>query len=208
MPTSENTPNSSDTGEPIPFDAAKMLIEEKTDDQKAAGVVMAIKNAGLPPYSGHWHDVFLFMKHAGQELPDEIGIPSEAVRKLRAALILEEALETVKALGFNATVRGVSVQKNIDLMAAYTPDLEEVFDGCADLSVVTEGTLIAFGMPDRALYHLVDLNNLEKFGPGSRKREDGKWIKPPGHRPPPIKALVNVLRLQNWRPSADEQLRS
>lgn len=40
---------------------------------------------------------------------------------------------------------------------------------------------------------LVDENNLAKFGPGGYRRDDGKWIKPPGHKPP---AIAKALRWQ------------
>ncbi len=48
----------------------------------------------------HYDRVKTFMKLAGQDTPDEPIFPSLEIRKLRATLILEEAMETIYALGF------------------------------------------------------------------------------------------------------------
>ena len=75
------------------------------------------------------------------------------------------------------------------------PNLVAIADGCADLSVVTIGTLVACGIPDRDLLWEVDVNNLKKFAPGLTIREDGKLIRPPDHPPPDIE---RVLREAGW----------
>ncbi len=143
--------------------------------------------------SEHYSRVKRFMYLAKQEVPEEVTLPSAEVRELRANLILEEALETVAALGFHAEVLTPSnpgEKHQVILSEEETPDLVEIADGCADISVVNVGTLIACGIKDKALIRLVDENNLAKFGPGSSIREDGKLIKPPGHTPPNIKELL------------------
>src|SRR5690606_27317494 len=71
----------------------------------------------------------------------------------------------------------------------------ELADGCADLSVVTTGTLSACGIADKALLEEVDRNNIAKFRDGVKKREDGKVLKPEGHQPPDIR---RVLIGQGW----------
>ena len=126
------------------------------------------------------------MRRASQELPIKPIMPPQAVRQLRANLILEEALETIEALGFAVKLN------NNDFVAVQMgePDIVKVVDGCADVSVVTIGTLSAFGVSDQPILEAVDANNLEKFGPGSYRREDGKWIKPPGHKPADIMDLL------------------
>ena len=50
---------------------------------------------------GHQVRVALFMDLAKQDCPLKPTEPTEKVAKLRATLILEEALETIKALGFD-----------------------------------------------------------------------------------------------------------
>jgi predicted HAD superfamily Cof-like phosphohydrolase len=76
----------------------------------------------------------------------------------------------------------------------------EVADGCADVSVVTIGTLSACGIADKPLLKEVDESNLRKFGPGYSKREDGKWIKPPDWKVPDIAKVLNEqMQVRNSR---------
>lgn len=116
------------------------------------------------------------MARAGQDIPDKPVVPDGKTRVLRAKLILEEALETVKALGVKVEFRpdeggsmwsGSShVIEDLSRMRFSSPgegDLEGICDGCADVIVVTTGTLIACGVKDEALQEEVDENNLKKF---------------------------------------------
>jgi predicted HAD superfamily Cof-like phosphohydrolase len=138
------------------------------------------------------------MEQAGQETPSSPIVPDEETRLLRAKLILEEAIETIRALGLGVRLResdggeGV-VTVDPGALSFYIDgdvDLEGVVDGCADISVVTIGTLIAFGVDDEPILEEVDQANLRKFGPGSYAREDGKWMKPPDWRPPDILGVL------------------
>lgn len=108
-------------------------------------------------------------------------VPCEDVRRLRAKLILEEALETVWALGFSIDVdyselysRGIDVHD-------WSTSVEKVIDGCVDTIYVATGTLAAYGVPD--LPHIIEVNraNDAKF-PGGKAtlRSDGKFQKPEG----------------------------
>jgi len=133
----------------------------------------------------HQTRVEAFMKLAGQAVPTCPIIPSLEVRWLRANLILEEALETIEGLGFSLRMK--PFDNEFELQETLTPDIVEVVDGCADISVVTTGTLSAFGVADIPILETVDAANLRKFEPGSYRREsDGKWMKPPGFLPPDI----------------------
>lgn len=151
--------------------------------------------------SAHQRRIESFMRKAGQAVPESVTIPDGATRLLRAKLILEEAFETVKALGVHVYCDGDSDVPLLfdDLGFEELPncDLKEVVDGCCDISVVTMGTLSAFGLPDDPFLIEVDLSNLRKFGEGSYRREDGKWMKPPNWRPP---AIERVLAEWGWRP--------
>ena len=150
--------------------------------------------------SPHYLRVREFMRRVGQDTPPSPVTPDAPTRMLRAKLILEEALETVAALGVEVTVS--AGEANVPLGAGSSSlsfettaeaDLEGVVDGCADISVVTIGTLIAFGVDDEPVLEEVDAANLRKFGPGSRMRDDGKWIKPPDWTPPDILGVVDRL---------------
>ena len=129
--------------------------------------------------------------------PDTPTMPDEKTRLLRAKLILEEAMETIDALGVTVYLDSEDGRwieyEDLFLDPDAEPDLVEIADGCADISVVTTGTLVACGIPDRNLLELVDNNNLAKFGPGGYLREDGKWIKPPDHEPPDIAGFLEEL---------------
>ena len=159
--------------------------------------------------SEHQRRVDAFMRLAGQRVPDAPTDLTEEERILRAKLILEEVLETIRdGLGVNLTIlvrymtpdaKGqvvwndhvAEVTKDTVNFEVVRPfDLIETIDGCCDLSVVTVGTLSAAGIPDTPFLRAVDRNNLEKFGEGHQIREDGKLIKPPGHKPPDIAGLL------------------
>ena len=139
----------------------------------------------------HYDRIREFMRLAGQDTPTAVTVPDGATRLLRAKLILEEALETITALGVTVTLDGEPVDPDRLRCRTFGPvDLEGVVDGCADISVVTMGTLIAFGIDDEPVLAEVDQANLRKFGPGSCARADGKWMKPPDWTPPDIAGVI------------------
>ncbi len=156
----------------------------------------------------HYLAVLEFMQCAKQDTPSYVRIPDEDVRVLRARLVLEEALELVEALGVDVEFPNVH-DPEIDYAALHFDDLRfgprkdhviasaEVAKECADVAVVNTGTLVAFGIPDKALLELVDNNNLEKFGPGHSYDDYGKLIKPPGFKKPAmlsfVKSVNNIL---------------
>lgn len=144
---------------------------------------------GIDARTLHQQMVDDFMRRIpGQEAPARPTLPDATVRRLRAALILEEALETIEALGFKATVTD-----NVrGLNPAGEPNLVEIVDGCCDLKVVTTGTLTACGVADVGPQLEVDVNNLCKFGPGHSIREDGKLIKPPDHPVPDLAVIIKA----------------
>ncbi len=149
--------------------------------------------------TSHYERIEKFMQLAGQDTPETPVEPSEAIRILRAKLIIEEALETVKALGVDIQLARMSLVDDEEdftySISKYPFDMVEVADGCADISVVTTGCLLACGIKDKDLLEMVDNNNLDKFGEGHYIRDDGKLVKPPGHTPPNIGKL---LKEQGW----------
>lgn len=156
--------------------------------------------------SSHQKSVERFHELAGDPAPAVPTEPSAKVRVLRAKIILEEALETIRdGLGVElyhwdmvtgskrpASFEGLILECNAPF------SMVETIDGCCDLRYVTTGTLSACGVPDRPFQDAVDRNNLDKFGPGHSLREDGKLIKPPGHQPPDIAGILEHLTA-DWR---------
>lgn len=122
-----------------------------------------------------------------QQVAEIPSIPSVEVRELRCRLILEEALETIAALGFGVVINETGggeqtahIDRDVKFVESFEPDLVEIADGCADLSVVTIGTLSSCGLPDIPFLEAVDENNLRKFGPGAWVNDHGKLMKPTG----------------------------
>lgn len=132
----------------------------------------------------HQTRVEQFMSKCGQDVPEHPILPAQHIRKLRAALVLEEALELVAALGFTVRIPvsepspkdGMPITpRNLDIQPLpyypLKPDLplEDILapiaDGCADLSVVVTGALTACGLPDSPFLDAVDENNLAKLAP-------------------------------------------
>jgi len=156
--------------------------------------------------SKHQSLVNQFMRKAQQDLPSTPCIPSEEVRLLRAKLIYEESLETIRGLGVDIFGPSASIALTDDEAEDYMtfkiskqrdPDIVEIADGCADIKVVTTGTLSACGIQDEPIQDEVDRANLRKFAPGGHRREDGKWIKPPNWQPPDI---IGKLKEQGYHP--------
>jgi predicted HAD superfamily Cof-like phosphohydrolase len=162
----------------------------------------------------HWMTAF------GQECPTVPTIPSLDVRKLRAKLELEETLETIRK-GLGLTIRLHIEQpsdglrgwiyldkmedEKFDFLECGPPNLVEIADGCEDLKVVTEGTLIACGLifnpsgvgthPARLLDPLFDevmRSNFSKFGADGKpiKDESGKVVKGPNFTPPNLQPII------------------
>lgn len=110
----------------------------------------------------------------GQVIGDTPAIREPA---LRAALIREEARETIEAIECG--------------------DLVEAIDGICDLIYVALGTAVAFGVDLEPIFDEVHRTNMAKVdGP---IRDDGKRMKPPGWLPPDI---ASFLIAQGWMPPA------
>jgi len=112
-----------------------------------------------------------WMQAFGQEVPDKVTMPSLEVRKLRARLILEEALETVHALGINGFVGNISlsylhhcfIRDLISFEEKQKPNLAATADGIADSLVVQLGTAVACGIDIEPIFNEVMRSNWSKM---------------------------------------------
>lgn len=152
--------------------------------------------------SDHQKRIENFMLRGGQDVPAQITIPNEDTLKLRAMLILSEAMETIMALGVDISVYYPSYSQEVlpitknnvryHVNATRGVDLVGVADGCADVSVVTIGTLSAFGIHDVALLEEVDRTNLDKVRNGVLWDKHGKIQKPADWQPPRIQHILDL----------------
>lgn len=121
--------------------------------------------------------------------------------ELRAKLIMEEAVETVAAMGyaahggFSEPYRPDDFQPD-DIFKTFKqfnkPDFAEAIDGLCDLIYVTLGSAVAWGVDLDPFFSEVQRANMEKLqGP---KRADGKQLKPEGWRPPDIEGVLAQAR--------------
>jgi predicted HAD superfamily Cof-like phosphohydrolase len=122
------------------------------------------------------------MAKGGQQVravPEEL---TEEERILRAKLIIEEALETVDALGVSARHHdfgNVLFIEDIDfeINPAGEFDMVEVVDGCCDIHVVTTGLMSAMGVAEYPVQDMINESNLAKYTGDWHRRGDGKIMK-------------------------------
>lgn len=115
--------------------------------------------------------------------------------KLRARLILEEAVETIEAMGYSvmlyAPIDGLGPGKIQIIENGRGPDWPEVVDGLCDLMYVTLGVAVEAGFELAPFFSEVHRANMEKIG--GPVCGDGKLLKPPGWQPPRIREMWNCL---------------
>lgn len=128
-----------------------------------------------------------WMTKGGQGVPNAPTVPDRKTRKLRARLILEEAIETCGALGIEVCVDGAGTLTMDRLAMLDRPEWiepEEIVDGCCDVMVVTLGTLSACGIDADEHMNEVLSANEAKYADGVIRDSGGKILKPEGWEPP------------------------
>lgn len=145
---------------------------------------------------------------SAQSTPTRPSVENLEKRVLRAALILEEALEVINlGLGLSVTESqsGSPIKHGDKFLFAESGkvNLIELAGNLADLDVVGAcGTASAFGIAQEPITTAICANNLLKFAPGHSYREDGKLIKLKNH-PKPEPLIMALLKAQGAR---DEDL--
>lgn len=133
-----------------------------------------------------------------------VGTPDE--RKLRAKLILEEALEFIDACGLDLQILvsngptdefPVKIEardlKNNTLFFSHNEsklNLIEMADAIVDIEYINLGSANTFGMQVEPLFDEVHDSNMAKFTGDGHRNEDGKWIKPSDWKAPDIKGVL------------------
>lgn len=95
----------------------------------------------------------------GQCVAETPTIPSLEVRKLRAKLILEEALKTMAGLGFSV----YELTSQATVIEICLPDLKTVADGIAASIFVQLGTAVACGIDMEPIFDEVCRSNMSKL---------------------------------------------
>ena len=106
-----------------------------------------------------------------QLVNDEPTIPANDICRLRAKIVIEEALELANALGVKVTLidsNGSSLEVKIDDLDfdnSYTPEPFEIMDATADLKWVTMGTELACGIAGKSndIFQRVYDSNMSKL---------------------------------------------
>jgi len=154
---------------------------------------------------------------AGLPTPATPTVPDLAARRLRAKLIMEEAMETIHALGLEViSLRPFIDADHIDFESHKSPDLIEIADGIADSMVVLLGTAVACGIDMERIFDEVMRSNFSKFiwtdeeafeaiGKGYNFKPlptgdvcvtdaTGKIMKPPGYQKANIGPILEAMK--------------
>lgn len=127
--------------------------------------------------------VLEFMSKFGQEVPNRVKVPGVKILKLRASLILEEALETITAMGLDIIYKRYSNElilvndaySSFEFCEVDDVDVVEVLDGLVDLDVVgLQGTSVAFGFSESLIYEAqveIAMSNMSKLWTREEKEE-------------------------------------
>jgi predicted HAD superfamily Cof-like phosphohydrolase len=138
--------------------------------------------------------------HAATGQENTLATPE--ARELRAKLIMEEAVETVAALGFYSTAVLVDNQGMMvaDFHKGYDQfDLLDYLDGLCDLTYVVMGGAVNTNVNIQRHFDEVHAANMRKLaGP---KRADGKQLKPEGWVGPDHGRILELYRSTESEPT-------
>ncbi len=142
------------------------------------------------------NDITNLMKLYKQEVKTSPGIPDKTILLLRSKLILEEALEFIKAAGCTVVIsdkNNGNTHDRLEVEYNTNPDLVEMADAIGDILVVTYGAACALGLPVTSIWNEINRSNLSKVHPDGtlHKRADGKVMKPISFSPPDIKRILD-----------------
>lgn len=177
--------------------AEKEGLQKQVDELRLAKQVYTV----CPTYDPI-ADIRELMQAYDQETPDKPIMPDEATRRLRARLVLSEALEFVKSLGLAVFIPAIDGYLALDEGHNWTfeevgePDMVEAADALQDLRVVSYGSDVALGLSDVCykLWDEVQRSNMSKVGPEGKviKDEQGKVQKPASYSPPDLGPIIGV----------------
>ncbi len=127
-------------------------------------------------------------------------VPPEAVVRLRARLIIEEACEALEAIFSGRFESGQIYKKALLDLCDILPvqlDLPALADALGDIDYVVEGARASFGIDGEPIADAIHAANMAK----GKKDKHGKTTKPRGWKPPDI---AGELRRQGWTPPSSD----
>lgn len=127
-------------------------------------------------------------------------MPPDDRRILRAKLIMEEAIETVNAMGFGVYAEGSVAEltpKSFELVDDYKPDLVKTAKELSDLRYVVDGSNLEWGIPQEAVLMETHRSNMSKLDANGKPiyRKDGKVTKSAMYFDP---STAEVLKDYGW----------
>lgn len=135
------------------------------------------------------------------DIPMQPTIPSLQVRILRARIMMEELMETIRdglALDLFVDTDSGTIETLFENMhfqeSQRPPDIVAVADGLGDQEVVNQGTAVACGINMQPIFDLIMDNNMLKLETGTID-QFGKLIKSPDH-PSPVPAIAAAVQKQ------------
>jgi len=149
----------------------------------------------------HYDSIKDFMESAGQVVPPEPTQLDATTAELRARLLLEETLETIRALGVEIHLAELGQEhvpiemEHLRLTSTVPCHTLAMVDGICDVVYVALGTLVSAGLPFDPFMDEVCENNLSKVRPVA-KIVNGKVVKPDNYQPPRLsEILLNLYSL-------------
>lgn len=140
-----------------------------------------------------------FMTQMQQYIGLTLGVPPDPIVRLRAELVIEEALEFVEAcFDFSRFASLVPYREELVRLIRTQPvkvDVPKAVDALADTDYVVEGARIAFGVEGEPIARVVHEANMRKTQ-GPVDPITGKKLKPLGWVPPDIRG---ELAKQGWK---------
>jgi predicted HAD superfamily Cof-like phosphohydrolase len=135
------------------------------------------------------HALHLAFGHPVRDTPT---LGSEADRKLRVKLIVEEALEFANAAGYFVMAAVCNSEQQFEVVKLREPDLVEMADGLGDLDVVVNGGFHVFGLDPVAIGDEIQRSNMSKLGEDGKpiKTPEGRFVKGPNYQRPNLKAVI------------------
>lgn len=124
-------------------------------------------------------------------------IPNQDILRLRAALLVEEVGEYLRAGGYNHPRIQQMFDSILDFIRRSNEpqtfvDMIEAADALGDIDYVTAGANLAWGFPAYAIINNIHESNMSKIGADGKPHWDavGKTIKGPNYRAPKLLPIL------------------